>query len=1143
MNKTEFILGNKKVNRVVEHLQDDNLSQFKNCYLGNVSQNIGKIIISNYFLKNKKTIIYITSTIYDVTKAYDVFLDLLGKENVSFFPGEEFVSSKLVASSNMFRLARNHTISKILNNIPQVIVTNYDGAIKNVMSKNNLLAAILKIKQNKIYDKEKLVNDLIIRGYKKMPITETQGTFSVRGEVIDIFPVNEDDPIRINYFDNEIETIKYFNVETQMSIKKIEEIDVFPLYEMYYENPEKIAQRIIEDQNDRENLNDDINDLLNYENLDQLYIYLPYIDEKYQNVLSLIDEKEIVIDEYKDIISKEKQELFEISEYLQNNKIKTKENFFLSFDEVIANNKLIFLNEHLTNIQNYQFGYFGDLKTTNNFDYNNNLKNLIEDIKLNQDKIYIITQTSEFKMQLITDSLDNAKIKYQKENNIWKITKPGIYLAVIDVAYGYVDYENNLEIITPNEYSSGKVNTAGKFQSYYKNSVKIYNKDELEVGDYVVHQNYGIGKYLGIETVTLQNVKNDYLVLEYSENSKLKIPVENIYVLEKYVGSKDRIPKLNKINSKEWSKKKARVQEKVAELAEKLIKVQAERAMKKGYIYPKDSEEQIQFEKDFGFNETVDQIKAIKVLKEELESGKLVDRLLCGDVGFGKTEVAMRGAFKVVEGGKQVAYLAPTTVLTKQHYNTFKERFEQYGIKVELLNRFVPEARQKEIINGIKTGYVDIVIGTHRLLSNEIKFKDLGLLIIDEEQRFGVEHKERFKELKTDVDVLSLSATPIPRTLQMSLVGVKDLSILETPPHNRLPIQTYLLERNNSVIREAINRELGRKGQVFYLLNRIGELDSVVKRIQTLVPNARLGIIHGKLQKDDIEQIMNDFVEKEIDVLICTTIIETGLDIPNANTLIIERADLLGLSQLYQIRGRVGRSDRIAYAYFMYEPDKILTQNAQKRLEAIKEFTSLGSGYKIAMRDLSIRGAGDILGREQSGFIDDIGISLYIKMLNDEVSRIKGIKKDEEKSLYHVEVSHHIDALYVSDDVLRIEMHKTINKVKTREQQKLLIEEFEDRYGAVSEEIRRYIEAKYLEYLLVVKKVDYFKETKEKVEFSFSEEQSQKINAKKLFELVTKVQPKFKLKYQNRKIYFNIIRNDFKTSYIYDLTKILESIA
>ena len=870
---------------------------------------------------------------------------------------------------------------------------------------------------------------------------------------------------------------------------------------------------------------------------------MPYIDPNYINVLDLINDKIIFLDEYNDILEKEKMELNEITSYLETTGLKIRKNFVNNITDTISNNKLVFVNTYLTNIMGYKFDYFIDSKTINNLEYNNNLKNLITDIKANKEKTYILTQTDERKLSHIEDILNINHIDYKKIDNIDLVKPNNIYITVLENGYGYVDLENNFELITPNEYSSGKVDRKGKYQEYYKNSVKIYSKDELSVGDYIVHQTYGIGIYNGIETIENNNIKNDYLVLMYANDSKLKIPVENIYILEKYLGNKERLPKLNNINSKDWAKKKARVQEKVVELASRLIKVQAERALKKGFKYPADSEYQIQFERDFGYYETPDQLKAINDVKNDLESGKLMDRLLCGDVGFGKTEVAMRAAFKVVEGGKQVAYLAPTTVLTRQHYLSFKERFEAYGVKVELLNRFVPLEKQKEIIKGIKTGFVDIVIGTHRLLSKEIVFKDLGLLVIDEEQRFGVEHKERFKELKTDVDVLSLSATPIPRTLQMSLLGVKDLSVIETPPVNRLPIQTYLLENNDSVIREAINRELARNGQVFYLLNRITELDKVERKIKKLVPKAKIGLIHSKLDKEEIENVINSFVENELNVLICTSIIETGIDIPNANTLIIERSELLGLSQLYQIRGRVGRSDKIAYAYFMYEKNKILTDASRKRLQAIKEFTTLGSGYKIAMRDLSIRGAGDILGKDQSGFIDDIGITLYIKMLNDEVNRQKGLKPDEAKEKnYQIQVSHHVDALYVGDDALRIEVHKVINKVKSRQDQEKLIQEFKDRYGTVKEEILLYIEAKYLEHLLKTKGIEFFKETPNDVKLTISEEKTQSLSAKQLYDIVTKTTLKFKLEYLNRKVNIYINRKDFTTSYIYTLNKVLEKL-
>lgn len=1141
MKITEYILNNKKINDIVSKIV--NSSNHNNIYIGNSSANYSKYLAISTFLKTNKTIVYLASDIYHASLAYDTFLDVLGKEFVSFFPGEEFVSQEMVASSSMFKLARMNALSRIVEDIPTILVINTEGALKNVMSYDKIKESILNIKVGNIYKKEDLIKNLVIRGYKKQIVTESQGSFSVRGEVLDIFPVNFDDPIRINFFDDEIETIKYFDVGTQLSISKCDSVLVYPVYEMYYDDVEVIKESILKNQNLSDKVKEDITRLENYENLDQLYIYLPYIDKNYVNVLDLINDKIIFIDEYNDVLEKEKQESLEIASYLETNNFKISNNFFNEIVDVISNNKLVFINSYLTNILGYKFDYFVDCKTINNLEYNNNLKNLITDIKANKEKTYILTQTEERKLSHIKDILEINHIDFEYLDDFNLIKDNKVYITILENAYGYVDIESNIELITPNEYSSGKVERKGKYQEYYKNSVKIYSKDELSVGDYIVHQTYGIGIYKGIETIENNNIKNDYLVLMYANDSKLKIPVENIYILEKYLGNKERLPKLNNINSKDWAKKKARVQEKVVELASRLIKVQAERALKKGFKYPADSEYQIQFERDFGYYETPDQLKAINDVKNDLESGKLMDRLLCGDVGFGKTEVAMRAAFKVVEGGKQVAYLAPTTVLTRQHYLTFKDRFEQYGIKVELLNRFVPMEKQKEIIKGLKTGFVDIVIGTHRLLSKEIVFKDLGFLIIDEEQRFGVEHKERFKELKTDVDVLSLSATPIPRTLQMSLLGVKDLSVIETPPVNRLPIQTYLLENNDSVIREAINRELARNGQVFYLLNRITELDSVVRKVKKLVPKAKIGLIHSKLDKDEIEEVINSFVENEINVLICTSIIETGIDIPNANTLIIERSELLGLSQLYQIRGRVGRSDRIAYAYFMYEKNKILTDASRKRLEAIKEFTTLGSGYKIAMRDLSIRGAGDILGKDQSGFIDDIGITLYIKMLNDEVARQKGINKEEIKDKnYQIAVSHHVDALYVGDDALRIEVHKVINKVKTREDQEKLIQEFKDRYGAVKEEILLYIEAKYLEHLLKTKGIEFFKETPKDVKLTISEAKTQSLSAKQLYEIVTKTTLKFKLEYLNRKVNIYIDRSKFDKSYIYTLNKVLEKL-
>ena len=526
-----------------------------------------------------------------------------------------------------------------------------------------------------------------------------------------------------------------------------------------------------------------------------------------------------------------------------------------------------------------------------------------------------------------------------------------------------------------------------------------------------------------------------------------------------------------------------------------------------------------------------------------MESPRPLDRLICGDVGFGKTEVAMRAAFKAVDNGKQVAYLAPTTVLTRQHFYTFKDRFEKFGVRVELLNRFVSPSMQTNIIKGLKNGYVDIVIGTHRILSDDIKFKDLGLLIIDEEQRFGVEHKEKIKLMKSMVDVLTLSATPIPRTLQMALSGLRDLSLIETPPTNRLPIQTYVLESNDSVIREAINREMGRHGQVFYLLNRISELDVIRRKINRLVPNAKIGIIHGKMDKDEIEDQLIKFLDKAFDILICTTIIETGIDIPNANTLIIERANILGLAQLYQIRGRVGRSDRISYAYLMYDKQSVLTDNATKRLEAIKEFTELGSGYKIAMRDLAIRGSGDILGSEQSGYIDAVGMDLYMKLLNEAINEEKGIVQEKENiRKYNVSISRHIEEDYAGADALRIDIHKSINKIKSRQEIDDLIKEYTDRYGTLSSDVRLYMEEKYLEYLLKQNGVESFKETEYEITFNFDEASSSHINLQKLFTLSLDLKLKYKFDYKSKRIIVKINPHASSNNYIYDLTKFLEKI-
>ena len=1142
MNILDYLKKQQKYNNILNDLKDN-----QNIYIGNIASNATKYLTSLIFQKTNKSVVYVCENIYEASKSFEVLADILGTDNVSFFPVEEFISLDLVASSSAFRLARMMTLSNIVKNIPQVIVTNVEGVTKNIISKNLLDSSIINLKVGDIYDIENLAKELTIRGYKRSAVAELVGTFSKRGSIIDIFPINETTPVRINFFDNEIETIKLIDLEKQLSKEKIETVEIYPMYDIYYQEEsikeikEKLNKYIYHKDESFDKL---ISNIENYNNIEQLYVYLPLIDPNYGHFIDLIENPICIYENFKQLKEHELKSYQETHKYLKSQKREKLHEYFTSIDDVVKKANInIYVNNLLPTLHDEFFHKFYDFKTSNSVEYNNNLKALFDNISLNLTKTYILTHTDDLKLSYLEEILNYRKIKYRYIENIDEIKEGYINVGVFENATGYNDFELNTEIITPHEFASKKIVKNAKYNKFYKQSTKIYTKEDLQIGDYVVHNDYGIAKYCGLKTLELRGFKNDYLLLLYENDSKLYIPVENIYLLEKYIGSKDRIPKLSNIQKNEWAKKKAKIKDKIYDVAKDLIRIQAERELKKGYVYPKDTEEQIEFEKDFEFVETLDQIKAIEEIKKDMESTKPVDRLICGDVGFGKTEIAMRAAFKAVQESKQVVYLAPTTVLTRQHYYTFKERFEKYGVRVELLNRFIDTKLQKQIIEGIKSGYVDIVIGTHRVLNKEISYKDLGLLIIDEEQRFGVAHKEKIKQLKANVDVLTLTATPIPRTLQLSLTGIRDLSLIETPPVNRLPIQTYVLEYNQSVVREAINKELARGGQVFYLLNRIDKLEEVMVELKELVPNAKLGIIHGRMTKEHIELELNNFLDNKYNVLLCTTIIETGIDIPNANTLIIEKADLLGLSQLYQIRGRVGRSERIAYAYLMYDDDKIITETAQKRLETIKEFTALGSGYKIAMRDLAIRGAGDILGSEQSGYIDAIGMDMYMKLLSETINELKGtIKEEPTIRKYNIDIERHIDPSYVSEEEIRIDIHKSISKIKSRNQIKELIDEYTDRYGKLSDNVILYMEEKYLEFLLKASGVETFKEQGKIVYFVFDEQKTEKIKLNDLKKIIIEQQIKYRFAFENNRIQVTILKEDYLNSYIYSLTKFLESI-
>jgi transcription-repair coupling factor (superfamily II helicase) len=723
----------------------------------------------------------------------------------------------------------------------------------------------------------------------------------------------------------------------------------------------------------------------------------------------------------------------------------------------------------------------------------------------------------------MTDWLESEEIRHHLLGSQDPLFEKEINVLVSE-AFVDVDFTDaGLVVITERGIAKKQsIPRKGKYVSVYQNTKRLYSVNDLKPGDFVVHYDYGIGKFLEITTMELGITKNDYIHIEYRDGDKLYIPIDAINQIQKYAGSEGFAPKLSKLGGTDWAKTKQRVRSKVKDIADKLISLYASREKSQGYAFLPDNSLQAEFEADFEYEETPDQLKAVDDVKKDMELGRPMDRLLCGDVGFGKTEVALRAAFKAVMSNKQVAYLAPTTVLSRQHFHTFTSRMEKYGMNVALLNRFVSRAEQKVVLEKLRTGLIDVLIGTHRILSDDVIFKDLGLLVIDEEQRFGVEHKEKIKEMKVNIDVLSLSATPIPRTLQMAIMGVKNMSLLETAPENRYPIQTYVLERNDTIIKDAIERELARDGQVFYIYNHIDDIELMATRIKKMVPEARVRVAHGQMNKTELEDVVQEFIDRQIDVLISTTIIETGIDIPNANTLIIHEADRLGLSQLYQIRGRVGRSNRIAYAYLMYTKNKILTEDAEKRLKVIKEFTELGSGFKIAVRDLSIRGAGDVLGSEQSGFIDSVGIDLYMRILQEEISSRQGKTVGAEKPVkVRASVSKYIDRKYIGDDFVKMEMHDKISSVRTIEDIKKLGQEFEDRFGTYTPELEIYMYEKLFEKLSSEIDIEKMVEGKTNITLTVSPEGTKHLAGDKVFVSGSEVSRFLRFSYKSERI--NII--------------------
>ena len=1068
----------------------------------------------NSLFKSKKSILVVVDSLFEANKLYNSLSNY--NENTLLFPMDDFLTSEALAISPDLMIKRLETINSIINNENSIVITNLMGYLRFLPSKDVYLDNILKFEVGNRIDPKVLANKLYSIGYKKDTIVNKTGEYGVRGFVVDIFPIYEDNPIRIEFFDDEIESIRVFDADTQKSISSLDNISIYPFSEFL-------------------STKDVIEEHFNKQKYLQLY-------SEISNISNYLSNNVVVYKDYEQLKISYCNILNEIMEYKQNKDVEFDLNYM--FDLLKINEKYPVYycsidnkidNGYITSIKDF------GVKTINNFNEDSNLINDFINNSIHNDKTVVIC-VKKYQVKSLYKFL-NMKVY---ETSFDDIKKGSVNIIDCNISDGYI--YNDLIVLSSRELFNVKNNNK-KYYTKYKYASTINDINKLLVGDYVVHNIHGIGRYNGIKSLTLNDITKDYLEVLYQGTDKIYIPVEKIDLLSKYSGREGVAPKINKLGGTEWQKTKNRVKSKVSDIADQLLKLYAEREKRKGFAFSKDCDMSLDFEKAFPYDLTSDQVKAISQIKEDMEKSIPMDRLLCGDVGFGKTEVAFVAAFKAILDSKQVLLLCPTTILSNQHYENAIERFKDFPVNVALLNRFSTPKETSRIISGLKDGTIDFVIGTHRLLSDDICLKDLGLLIIDEEQRFGVAHKEKIKQYKTNVDVLTLTATPIPRTLQMSLVGIRSLSLITTPPVNRFPVQTYVVEENKQILKDAIYKELSRNGQVFILYNRVQSIDEYALRIKELVPDAKIGVAHGQMSKNQLESTLFDFIKHEYDILICTTIIETGIDIPNVNTLIIIDADRFGLSQLYQIRGRVGRSDKFAYAYLMYQPFKSLTETAVKRLNVIKEFTELGSGFSIATRDLSIRGAGDILGSEQAGFIDSVGIDLYLKMLNDEINNKNEIEiLDEEKedidsdSKPLLNVATHISDEYVYEDDLKIEIHKKINSIDSLEKLNQVKLELEDRFGKLDENVIIYMYEEWFEKLAKNVHLKNVHQNKNSIELVFSNDIVSQLDTEELFMDAFQITPMFRFisRGSNMVIVLDIIKLDKHP--VYYLVELLNKI-
>ena len=1028
------------------------------------------LLTASSFKENKKKILLITSNLYKGQKIYSFLKSLLPKANISLFPSDELIRAENIVQSKEMAANRIYVMHQILENKMDIVIANIASVCRFLPTKEIFLDNVINIKVGDKISLDKIKKTLAGSGYTKVNKIDQSLQFAIRGDIVDVFSVNYDSPVRIELFDDEVESIRFFEISNQTSNQKIDKVEILPANDYLFSPQEiknvreKLLNQLQKDMEvvspiDFDNLRNitesDIEEILEYNYSPRIYRYYSLLADATNTIVDyckdyipvLVDEKSI-LDSYQLLYEETHSFLYELFEA---GRIISHLEMIEKYDHLKFNHQKLIKtklfkdddNDIVFNCKNVPFTASKDVDVIN-----------VIRSYLNENYHISVSLSNKNQLNLLIDMLNASHIPFKMSDYLSFSDDNVISLSISEIPSGFILEDIKVVYLTAKELFNEKIRTT-KYDNRFKEGTILSSYEELSPGDYVVHEYQGIGQFIDLQTLEVDGGHQDYLKLAYQGGEILYVPLNQFHVIRKYVGKEGIKPKLTRLHTKDWERTKEKIKQRIHDLAERLFNLYVERSHVEGYKFAKDDEFSTLFENAFEHELTKDQIRSLQEIKNDMESPHPMDRLLCGDVGFGKTEVAFRAAFKAINSGKQVAILCPTTLLARQHYELALSRFAGFDIKIAIFSRLIPQSKQKEYIKEIKGGKIHLIIGTHRLLSNEIIYKDLGLLIVDEEQRFGVEQKEKIKELKSNIDVLTLSATPIPRTLQISLLGVRSLSQINTPPTNRMPIQTYVTPYRFDIVKELISRELGREGQVFYLHNRVETIYQVASRLQNSLPNANISVIHGKMNKDDIENTMVSFYLGDIDVLVCTSIIENGIDVPNANMIIVEDSDHYGLAQLYQIKGRVGRGDRIAYAYLMYNGNKILNEDAQKRLKALQDFSSLGSGYRIAQRDLMIRGAGDILGPEQAGFIDSIGLDMYIKLLNEAVNeKVTGEIKKPPK--YELNLSLQMDA-YIpetfTENENKMELYQDILSASNEDSLLAIKNKMKDMYGSLPNEV------------------------------------------------------------------------------------------